>query len=324
MRSRVHLISIVFLVCFFASVCVFAQSKYPERPIQIVCGSPPGAYADIAVRLLADTMTKYLGQQVLVLNKTGAGGFIAGAYVVNSKADGYTIFVGATSNANPEYQVYFKKTSYTSKDLLRVANFGGFVTLFCVNAESPWHSMKEVLEYAKNNPNKLKWGHSGVGNLYWAYGVLVTKEAGVRMQDVPFQGDAETLVALVGKHIDIGILSYGGTLDEQIKAKKLRPLFSFYNRRIEDLPDIPTAKELGFKQLLEHSILGIYAPKGTPEDIIVKLSETIRKATEDAEYRAKNEKLRMAVQYMDTKEFCECEADNVDRMRKLFKEMGYL
>jgi tripartite-type tricarboxylate transporter receptor subunit TctC len=325
MSKRMLSTSALVFVCFFAGGSIFAQEKYPERPIQMVVPVAAGSYNDVGARVLADSMPKYLGQPVIPLNKPGARGFIAGAYVASSKPDGYTLFACGLSPTNPEIYEGLSKTTYTSKDIARIANFSAFVVMFCVRGDAPWKSVKELLEYAKSNPDKLKWGHSGVGGSYWLMGVLLEKEAGVKMQDIPFNGDGETMTALLGNHIDMGVLTYGGAVIQQIEANKIRPLCLFHNTRLDELPGVPIIKELGFQHTtLEFMHFGVFAPKGTPENIISKLDETIVKVTKDAEFNEKMKKLHMPIIYMDRKSLMDFETREAAKLRKMLKEAGYL
>lgn len=324
MRKSVTLIVGLVVIFFLTCGYVMAQGKYPERPIQLILPQEPGSYIDIAGRLLGDAMQKYLGQPIILLNKPGAGQFIGGAFVAGSKPDGYTIIACSSSPSHPENLVHFRKASYSSKDLERIAMFSGYITLLCVNGDAPWKSLKEFTDHAKNNPDKVKWGSTAVGNAYWILGSQVEMEAGIKMRNLPFNGEGEIMTALLGNHIDMGILTYGGPIVDQIKIGKIRVIALIYKKRIEELPDVPTIVELGFRHTLEFLYLGTYAPKGTPEDIIAKLSSAIKMATEDAEYKDKMKKLGMPIYYLDTKEFIRYEANQNEEQRRILKARGYL
>lgn len=313
-------------VCFFINIGVSAQDKFPGKPIQSLIPYNPGGSSDLYMRALADAMSKYLGEPVISTNKPGGGGTIAGTTLVNSKPDGYTIAQLNPSQTHPELTVYFKPAPYTSRDLQFVANWGCYQIGLVVRNDSPWMSLKEFIEYAMNNPSKIRWGNSGTGGRYWTTGMSLAKQAGIKMKDVPFQGDVETLTALLGNHIEMGMVTVWGGIIQQIEAKKIRALCVFTEKRLEELPDVPTIKELGYqyREVLGAPYIGTFVPKGAPQNIIAKISEVIRKATEDEEFKAKMKKLGCPIWYLGTKEFEEHDAKDAKLIEALFKEMGYL
>lgn len=326
MNPRIFSILLVTLACFLVGGSLGAQDKYPEKPIQSLIPYNPGGSTDLYVRALTESMSKYLGQPVIPVNKPGAGGSIAGAALVNSKPDGYTIAHLNPSQTHPELMVYFKPAPYTSKDLQFVANWGYYQFGLVVRSDSPWVSLKEFVEYARNNPGKIRCGNSGTGGRFWITAMSFVKQTGINIKDIPFQGDVETMTALLGNHIEMGIVTFWGGVLQQIEAKKIRPLCSFTEKRLEELPGVPTIKELGYqyREGLGVSYLGTFLPKGTPPNITAKISEAIRKTTEDTAFKAKMKKLGCPIWYLGTKDFEEYDARDAKLIEALFKEMGYL
>lgn len=282
---------------------IFAQDKYPERPVTLIIPYPPGSMNDLVMRAMADLFPKYAGQPLVILNKPGSGGLIGGAAVASSKPDGYTLGSFSSTQAMPEVVRKFRPASYSSKDVMPVANLSGWLLVLASNYDAPYKSFNEFVEYAKNNPGKLKFGHPGAGNFNWMLGTAMAKDAGIELKDVPFSGEAEYRPALLGNHIDVGVFTYGGPSRELIKSKKFRALCAFEQKRIDELSDVPTIKEAVSEFKHGTSFIGLFAPKGTPKQIIAKLSETIRKVSQDSQFKEKMNNIYMPIMYKDTDAF---------------------
>ena len=326
MHRRIFSIFAAVLVCVFAGGIVWAQNKYPEKPIQSLIPYNPGGSSDLYMRATADFMSKYLGQPILSVNKPGAGGSIAFNALANSKPDGYTIAQLNSSQTHPELTAKFKPSPYTYKDIQFVASWGFYQMGLVVKGDAPWESLKEFIGYAKNNPGKIRWGNSGTGGRVFTTGMSLSRQAGIQMKDIPFNGDVETMTALLGNHIEMGIVIIWAGVIEQIEAKKIRALCVFTEKRLEELRDVPCIKELGYeyRRVLGASYLGTFVPKGTPQPVVTRLSEAVRKMTEDGEFRARMKRLNCPIWYLGTKEFCEHDAKDAKLIEALFKEMGYL
>lgn len=303
---------------------ILAQDKYPERPITAIIPYPAGSMLDLSTRAMGDLFPKYTGQSLIAVNKPGSGGFIGGAALATSKPDGYTIGIFANTQAVPETLVKFRPASYSSKDVMPVANWSGWLVVLATRSDAPYKTFNEFIEYAKKNPGKVTFGHPGVGNRYWMLGMALAKEAGIEIKDVPFDGEAEYRAALQGNHIDIALLTYGGASRDLIKDKVFRALCVVENNRIDEIPDVPTIKEVGYDSIYGCFFIGTFLPKGTPGGVIAKLSEVTRKIVEDPQFKAKMKTINMPIWYMDTKTFqANIERDDVI-IRKFFKEKGLL
>jgi tripartite-type tricarboxylate transporter receptor subunit TctC len=298
------LLWLIFVVMFVPiSSDILAQEKYPDRPITAIIPYPPGSMQDLVTRAMGDLFPKYIGQPLVVSNKPGSGGLIGGAALATSKPDGYTIGTFSSTQAVPEIVAKLRKASYTSQDVLPVANLSGWLVVLGCNSDAPYKSFNEFVDFAKKNPGKMKFGHSGVGNFYWMLGMAMAKEAGIELKDVPFSGESEYRTALLGNHIDIACLTYGGPSRELIQSKKFRALVTFEKKRIDELPDVPTIKEVAAEFRHGTSFIGVFVPKGTPQQAIDKLSETTRKITEDSEFKEKMKNIYMPIMYMDAVAF---------------------
>jgi len=319
MDKKMISILIAVLAGFFIIEDVLAQSKYPERPIEQIIPVPAGSVTDIQSRLIGEFLSKYLGQPVVPMNRPGAAGAIGGNAMAKSKPDGYTIATLVPSQATPEYLISRENFQYTSKTIQPVAQYlayhpGTLVTRY----SDPWKSAKEFVEYAKMNPNKLKWGHIGRGAYFHVIGSKFIREAGIKMLDVVFHSDGHMMAAILGNHIDSAFIIWGPGLVPHIEGKKLKGLLYTSPRRSDQIPDLPWADELGYPTGKVESYCGVFVPKGTPKEIITKLSETVKRITEDNEFKARAAKLYFREQYRDTNDF----ADEVEFIGKSLFELG--
>jgi tripartite-type tricarboxylate transporter receptor subunit TctC len=262
--------------------------EFPTKPIEIICPYTPGSSIDLMSRLVADIAPKFLGQPVVVNNKPGGAGSIAAADVISSKPDGYKL---ATMTS-----FYFAATAKTQKlpfdpdDLVPIANFMEFKFGVTVKGDSPWKTLGDLLEYARKNPGKLKWGHPGRAISIYMSALLIFRKAGVETLDVPYKGSPQVLAALLGGHIDAATSVYG-TVKDHVKTGKVRYLTVYSDRRYSDLPDVPSVVELGFPEAAIPSFVGFYAHKDTPENIKKTLFDAFKKTYEDPEFKKGIEKL---------------------------------
>ena len=318
--------SIVVFVCFFSLMAanLSAQDKYPDKPIQALVGYAPGGATDSASRIMAEFLQKQLKQPVVVVNKPGGGGAIVGNELFKSKPDGYTIGMFNDNQPTPEYMMNPERFIYKSKDILAIAQWTGTTPTFFTRYDAPWKTTDDFVKYARSNPNKLKWSHAGVGNFNWMVGTKFIQQAGVKMLDVPFQGDAESITALLGSHVDLSVIAYGTLTIAQMEAKKIRPLCMSTQERFDLLPEVPTCKELGYDIGLPLSYLGTFVPRPTPKEVFDKLGDAILKVTKEPEFRERLAKIGMPVWYRNARDLEEY-IENAAKLRyKVLKELGVL
>lgn len=300
--SKITVISIL----FFSIVFPLSASEYPERPIEAISPYAAGSSADASARIFSEFMSRYLGRSFIVINKPGGGGAIAGNALAKSKPDGYTTGLFNIAQPTPETMVNPERYTYKSGDIIPVAQFQGNANpgIF-VRYDAPWKSIQDFIQYVKKNPDKIKWGHNGKGGNWWVLGRLLIEKAGdLKMKDVPFQGDGQEVAALLGNHIDVAILACGGVNIGHIEAKQIRALLQT-RFRIPQMPDVPTDAEAGYPMDLPDAYYGVFVPKGTSKEVIVKIGEATRKVTEDSQYKEKMKHLWIPVVYKDAKELQE-------------------
>lgn len=323
MRKDISVILIILLTLPFVGGYALAQGKYPERPIDMIVAFAAGASQDVTDRAVAEFLTKYLKQPIVVTNKPGGGGSIGGNALARAKPDGYTIAVFNTSQANPDCMMDRERFTYKPGDLRPVAQFSFSVPGIYVKNDAPWNSLKELAAYAKKNPDRLKWGHSGRGGQWWMTGSLFVRQAGIKMLDVPFQGDGQNLAALLGNHIDMSILTAGSQIAEQVKAKKIRPLCVATPVKYDLMPDAPSSTEAGYP-IDVRAYVGIFVPKATPEAVVAKLIEVTKKTTEDSQFKEKMRQMSVPILFRGGKDFETHVKEYGEFKCKSLKELGVL
>jgi tripartite-type tricarboxylate transporter receptor subunit TctC len=258
-------------------------AEYPTRPIELMIGMAPGGTLDILCRLIADMAPKYLKEPMIVVNKPGAGGSIAAADIISSRPDGYKLLF--QDNFFMPVTVKTQKVPFKQTDLIPIANFAEYKNGLAVRGDSPWKTLKDLLDYGKKNPGTMKWGHQGRGVAPHIQTLLTFRKAGVDAIDIPYRGSGEVLTALLGGHVDAGCLPYG-TIIDHIKGGRVRYLVLSSSRRFADLPDVPSALELGFKEVAMLSVFaGVYAHKDIPEDVKKILLDTFQKMANTPELK---------------------------------------
>ena len=288
--SRTALIlalSIVLVGSIFTQPVV--GKDYPTKTIELLCPFPAGGSIDLYSRLVADRVQRHLGQPIVVINKPGGAGTTIAADMISSKPDGYKIGV--------LFNDYFSIVSKTQKipfdpsHVIPLMTFAELKVGFTIKGDAPWKNLNDLLDYAKKNPGKLRWGHSGRGLLTHINPTLIFRKAGVDTIDIPYKGAPESIAALLGGHID-GIVQPHGAVAGQIKAGTLRYLVFFSDRRYGDPSDVPSALELGFPEASKiMALIGVFAHKDTPEDVKKVLSDAFKKTFEDPEFKKGIEKI---------------------------------
>jgi tripartite-type tricarboxylate transporter receptor subunit TctC len=262
------------LACLLTSPAAFSQA-YPSRPITIVIGYTPGAVSDLTARTIGDGLHRAWGQPVIVDNRPGSGGNIGAAYVARAQADGYTLMIGTDAQMASNVHLYKSAGFDPVRDFAPVAYAGLNIICLAVNAELPLKSVADVIAYAKQNPGKLSYGSSGTGSPHHLAGVLLAQKTGIDIQHVPYRGGGAAVNDLLGGHIGMAFLSLSAAVP-QLSSGKIRIIAMVEKTRYAGLPDVPTIGETvpGFEM---SSWVGLFAPAGTPADIVAKLNSEVVK-----------------------------------------------
>jgi tripartite-type tricarboxylate transporter receptor subunit TctC len=258
-----------------------AQVDYPTKPIQIVVGQPPGGSTDILIRALVQDAKNYLKQDIVPINKAGAAGTVGAMQVAAAKPDGYTLGGNPTAafTIGPHLQDLSVDLVKETTPILSFAKFYGGVF---VKSDSPFKSLKDLLEFAKKNPGKLTYGHPGVGTRSHLIMEMIAAHEGIKMNFVAFAGDAPEVAAILGGHVLAGGASAGTIWTSQIQAGELK--FLAAEERMYLFPEIPTLAELGYPFSLP-IVLFVFGPKNLPEPVLKKLEDAFGKAAENPAFK---------------------------------------
>jgi len=275
------------LLAFVAVATGQAQAQpYPNRPIKLIAPFPPGSSIDIIARLLAQPMGDALGQTVVVENKVGAGGNVGVDAVVKSPKDGYTIGIGARGPLaiNP---FLVDGMSYDPvKDVAPIGIFGSSAIILWVRAENPAKTLQEFIAQAKAQPGKLNYASDGIGTTNHLGGEALKSAAKIDIVHVPYKGTAEAITALLQGDVQV----FPGGLPPlvgQYKAGKIRPLATAMKARDPQLPDVPTTGEVGIVGAEMYAWFAMFAPAGTPPEILAKIRDALNTALNKPEVKDK-------------------------------------
>ena len=256
-----------------------ADPNYPTRSIALVVPFAAGGPTDVVARIVGDHMSRTLGQQLVVENIGGAGGTTGMARVAAAEPDGYTLGVGnmGTQSAAPALYPNLRYDPATSFAQVGIANFTPQAIVS--KKGNPAKDLKEFIAYLKANQDKLSYGHAGVGSISHVSGTLFNSQFGLKPALVAYRGTAPALNDLVGGQIDY-MVDQSLNVIPQIKAGTIKVYAIAAARRLESLPDVPTSEEAGVDFIFS-AWNAMVAPKGTPKDIIARLSDALNKALDD-------------------------------------------
>jgi len=268
-----------FVLTLLAGV-VAADAAYPAKTIVLVVPGPPGGITDTVGRVLATKLSDQLGKQVVVENRTGANGNVAGQYVARAPADGYTVMLG-TQGTHATNQYLYKSLPFDAvKDFTPVHGLVLSPNILMVNSSSEFHSVKDLVEYARKNPGKLNVSSAGNGSGTHMAAALFQSETGVKFTHVPFSGSAVIVTSLIGGQVDLAF-DYQVTTLAHIQSGKLRALAVTAKERLPALPQVPTIGEAGYPSALSAAWLGLFVPSKTPAAVVDKLQAEVSRAMQD-------------------------------------------
>jgi tripartite-type tricarboxylate transporter receptor subunit TctC len=274
----------------------FAHAQaFPNKPIRYICPWPAGGSTDAVIRAFADSAAKVLGQQVLVDNKPGAGGTFGANELVNARPDGYTL----SQLPHGVFRLpHMQKVAFdTLKDFTWIACLTGYTFGLVVPADGPIKSVADLVAWAKANPGKLSYGHTGNGTSPHLAVEEFAARAGITLNAVPFKGNADNMQAILGGHTMAASDATGWA--PHVASGKLRLIATYGSKRTRRWPDVPTLDELGYKTVSD-SPFGVCGPKGMEPAVVKTLEDAFRKTLEDPAVLAMLEKFDQSVIWMDS------------------------
>lgn len=293
--KRRHLSQLALGLAFSAALAAPALAQtFPNKAIRIVVPFGAGGVADLTVRTVAAKMTEGLGQTVVIENKPGAGGVVAGDAVAKAEPDGHTLLL--MSNGTAVSAGLFKSLPFdTLKDFAPISTLGTFDIAIVVPANSRFKTLGELLTFARTNPGKLNIGSINVGSTQNLAAELFKSAAGINAQIVPFNGTPAVVTALRGGQVEVAVEILGPVMS-QISAQALRALAVTGDKRAAVLPEVPTAKEAGVANLSASSWNALAAPAKTPAAVIARLNKEITAALNAPDVKKKLAELNVDAQ----------------------------
>ena len=276
-------------LCAAALVCgtSFAQAQgFPAKPVRIVVPYPAGGSVDIVTRAVTQRLSIAWAQPIVIENKAGGGTQIGAEAVAKSAPDGYTLFATGMETFAITPFMHAKLSYDPDKDFTPVSGLGLSNQFLVVPATSDLKSVRDLIAHAKAKPGDLQYGTIGLGGSSHINMVLFESMAGVKLTPIHFRGGAPLVTDLLGGHVPMSFLS-GALVDQGIKAGKLRPIAIASKQRLPQYPDVPTVAESGVPGFEAVSWYGLWAPSGTPREVVAQINGDVQKVFADADFREK-------------------------------------
>ncbi|MGH8844120.1 MAG: Bug family tripartite tricarboxylate transporter substrate binding protein [Advenella sp.] len=302
---------------------VHAQSatKWPEKPVRYIVPFSPGGVSDGVARLLAEQLSKQLGQSMIIENKPGVSGILGTQTVARSAPDGYTI-MGGTITTHAVNPFFVKSLSYDPvKDFTPVALVGMVSNALVVRADSPFNSVQDVIDAARNKPGALNYGTAGPGTSQHLSGQLFQSITKTSLQQISYKGGSQAMVDLIGGQIDL-IFETVAAARPMIDSKRVKVLGVTSAKPLADLPGVKPLAELGVPGFEMQSWQGVFAPAGTPQAVVDKLAHEIAIAVKIPEFGAKLRQLGVEPDGRGSREFGDFQAAEVQKWHKVVQEAG--
>jgi tripartite-type tricarboxylate transporter receptor subunit TctC len=309
-----------FAAAFAAAASPAFAQGYPNKQVKVIISFTPGSATDIVGRLVTTKLSEYWGQPVVVENRSGAGGSIGSNVVAKAAPDGYTLLINSSAHTvNP---AIFKELPYdTLKDFTDIAPLSVMPNVLVVTTESRYKTLMDLVNYAKANPDKLNFGHAGVGSGTHLNTERLLSQAGVKATVVPFKGTPEVVAAMLSGSVDCYWVPISAGLS-YIRGGKLRPLAVSTGKRNPQLPDVPTTAEAGVKGADTALWFGLWGPAGMPRDVVAKISADVRKALADPDVKKKLINLGNDTLDMSPEQFTGMVREEIDSNKRILAAAG--
>jgi tripartite-type tricarboxylate transporter receptor subunit TctC len=254
----------------FTGIAAAQSDRYPDRPIRVVVGFPPGGAADFSARILAQHLQPALGQTIVIDNRGGAFSNIANDLVSKSAPDGYTLLITADATITINPSVYSKLPYDAQRDLIPITLLITFANVLVLNPAVPANSVQELIALAKTQPGKLRYAHPGIGSLQQMSAELFKSRTGVEFVSVPYKGGGPAIVGVMGNETQLSFATPPSCIPH-VKGGRLKAIAVTSAKRSAALPDLPTISESGLPSFNVEGWMGLFAPAKTPRKIIDRL-----------------------------------------------------
>ena len=305
MRASGFLLGSILLAALTLSA---AAQQFPSKPITLVVPYAPGGNVDISTRILQAGIGDTLGQPIIIENRPGAGGLIAGDYVARSAPDGHTLFVGSNASILLGPMTMPKPPYQWDKVFAPVSSLAVATNMLLVTPKLPVKNVTELIDYAKKSPGKLTLATSSGASINHFLAELLKLKTGITWTEVHYRGNAPAISDLMAGHVDVGLMQLTDSR-QHIESGMLRALAVLGPKRAPAVPNVPTIVEAGLPEVQGTTFNGLFAPKGTPPAVIDKLSTVIRAALEKKEVVAKLSDLGSEARGSTPQEFTKFLAD---------------
>lgn len=317
-----HLAGITLAACsFMLPITSYAADTWPDKPIRLVVPFPPGGNTDNIARLVSNSLTKDLGQTIIVENLSGASGSIGANNIAKSKPDGYHFLMGTVGTQAINMSLFKSMSEKTLDEFDAVTFITTIPNVLVVRKDFPVNSVSELIEYAKKQNHPLTYASPGVGSSIHLSGEMFQTAVDIPFTHVPYRGSAPALTDLVGGQVDFMFDNLPPSLP-LIVGGKLKPLAVTSKERSPLLPDTPTMIELGFDNFEMGTWNGIMTPAGTPKEIIQKMDASLQKMANDPEFQERVSAMGGSTQVRGPEEFDQFIRSEYVKWKKVMEDAG--
>ncbi|CAN7493868.1 tripartite tricarboxylate transporter substrate binding protein [Rhizobacter sp. LjRoot28] len=301
-----------------APVGLAQAQAFPSKPITLIVPWPAGGSTDRHHRALAEIASKHLGQNIIVENKPGVGGTLGpGGMAMNAKPDGYTISQFPMGMLRVPHMQKVPWNPLT--DFTYIIGTSGYTFGFTVRADSPYKTFKEYIEAARKDPGKLDYGSTGIGTSPHLLMEEVSANAGVKLNHIPFKGNADLMQALLGGHVMAQSDASGW--DKFVDNGQMRLLVTFGEKRTKRWPQVPTAKDLGYN-VVSTSPYGLVGPKGMDPAVVKVLHDAFKKALDDPKHAEVLAQLNQEIWYRNGEDYARWARETYVKDKRLIERLG--
>ncbi|WP_427911398.1 Bug family tripartite tricarboxylate transporter substrate binding protein [Ramlibacter sp. MMS24-I3-19] len=311
--------AVAFAAASLAASAAFAQS-WPSKPIRLIVPFPAGGGTDIITREVANKLTTS-GYNFVVDNKPGSGGNLGVDAAAKAPADGYTLVMGQTSNLAINPTLYPKLPYDSVKDLTPVSLVASSPLVIVASANSPFHTLADVVKEAKAHPGTINFASSGNGTVAHLTAESFQRVAGIKLTHIPYKGASQGATDVISGQVQLYVSSIP-TLIGHIKSGKMRAIAVTSLKRVDDLPQVPTIAESGYKGFEAVTWFGILGPANLPKDVVTKLNADINKALKDPELEKKLGAQGADIAGSTPEQFAKLIRDDIARWGKIVKDSG--